>query len=80
MDKEFEYRGCRVYVRVHEITGETPGSLSGLWRAHVTVQPQGTDWAEVGNGMPFPDPDSAYEDGEVRGKAFIDGLPLHKGG
>lgn len=75
MDKEFEYRGCRVYVRVRELSGETLGFRTGMWRANVTVQPEGADWEDVGNGPPFPDPDSAYRDGEARGKASVDAMP-----
>ncbi|MBD9432648.1 hypothetical protein IB257_22125 [Achromobacter sp. ACM03] len=78
MDTEFDYRGCRVYVRVREISDESAGFSTGLWRANVTVQPEGGDWVPVGNGMHFADSDSAYKDGEARGKAFVDGLPEHK--
>lgn len=74
MDTEFEYQGCRVYVRVREISGETLGFRTGLWRANVTVQPEGCDWIEVGDGGPFGDSQTASTDGEVRGRAFIDGL------
>lgn len=79
MDKEFEYRGCRVYVRVRELSGETLGLTTGMWRAGVTVQPERADWEEVGNGMPFADPDAAYRNGEARGRAFIDALPFATG-
>ncbi len=74
MDTEFEYLGCRVYVRVREISGETLGFRTGLWRANVVVQPEGSDWTEVGDGGPFGDPQAACADGEARGRAFIDGL------
>ncbi|WP_126376281.1 hypothetical protein [Achromobacter spanius] len=74
MDKEFDYQGHRVYVRVREVSGEMPGFTTGLWRANVTVQPEGADWVQVGNGLEFADSVSAYEDGEARGKAFVDGL------
>ena len=77
MDTEFEYRGCQVYVRVREISGETVGFTTGLWRANVTVQPSEGDWLEVGNGMPFSDVASAMADGESRGKAYIESLPMH---
>ncbi|KNE23854.1 hypothetical protein [Achromobacter spanius] len=78
MDKEFDYQGHRIYVRVREVSGEMPGFTTGLWRANVTVQPEGADWVQVGNGMEFADSLSAYEDGEARGKAFVDGLAAHK--
>jgi hypothetical protein len=73
MDTEFEYQGCRVYVRVREISGETVGFRTGLWRANVIVQPEGGDWIDVGDGGPFGDPKAARADGEVRGRAFVDG-------
>lgn len=71
MDNEFDYLGHRIYVRVREISGERPGFTTGLWRANVTVQAQGADWEEVGNGMPFTSPQAATEDGEARGTAFL---------
>lgn len=75
MDKEFDYRGCRVYVRVRELSGETLGFTTGMWRASVTVQPEEADWEDAGCGLPFADPDSACRDGEARGRAFIDASP-----
>lgn len=76
MDKEFDYRGHRVYLRVREVSGEMPGFTTGLWRANVTVQPEWADWSDVGLGMPFGDPEAACLDGEARAKSFIDGLPM----
>lgn len=78
MDKEFDYQGHRVYVRVREVSGEMPGFTTGLWRANVTVLQEGADWSDVGVGVPFGDPESAYAEGEARGKAFIHGLPVRK--
>ena len=78
MDREFDYQGHLVCVRVREVSGETPGFTTGLWLASVTVLPEGADWSDVGLGMPFGNPDAAYMDGEARGKSFIDGLPMNK--
>lgn len=79
MDTEFEYLGCRVYVRVRELSGEVLGFTTGLWRANVTVQPQDADYEEVADGIAFPDPKSATADGEARGRAFIHALTASKG-
>lgn len=75
MDQEFDYRGCRICVRVREISGETLGFTTGMWRASVVVLPEGADWEDAGQSLPFGDPESACRDGEARGKAFIDALP-----
>lgn len=79
MDKEFDYQGHRVYVRVREVWEEMPGLTSGLWRANVAVQREGADWSEVGHLKPFRDPDSAYAAAEAKGRAFVDSLPTHRG-
>ncbi|MCD0495941.1 hypothetical protein LP085_03665 [Achromobacter sp. MY14] len=78
MDKEFDYQGHRVYVRVREVSGEMPGFTTGLWRANVTVQPQDADYEQVVSGIAFPDPNSATADGEARGRAFVDALTANK--
>lgn len=79
MDREFDYQGHRVCVRVREVFGQMPGFTTELWLASVTVLQEGADWSDVGIGMPFGDPDAAYMDGEARGKSFIDDVPASKG-